>query len=101
MTKDIDKRESESNPTIKFIPSLEYYFRMYASGMEGNDEKACRVFKEFEPKEKVRRLQNELSWIKNSQVSLEVLERIVGKKRFLKYETYESWAAIMLLWLSK
>ena len=41
--------------------------------MSGNDQKAVVVFREYESQEKVRRLQQELQWVKNEQVSEQVL----------------------------
>ena len=98
MTKKEQKSEEQSTE-IKFIPTVDYYNKMYGRNMEGNDQKACSVFRSFESKEKLRRLQSELQWIKNGRVSEPVCDQVIGKSRKAKYQGYVHWSELMLIWL--
>ncbi len=82
------------------LPTLVYYEKMYAKNFEGNDQKALFVFRRYESHEKLRRLQNELVCVKNAQAGMSMCDRIIGKKRKGKYQSYERWASLMLLWLA-
>jgi hypothetical protein len=93
------ENEPEVKNEIKLIPTLDYFQKNYGRSMEGNDMKAVRVFKDYEPAEKVRRLQHELIMIKDQRVSEKVLDAIVGKKRKSKYQGYHLWAERMLMWI--
>lgn len=92
--------DEPSDSRIGFLPTLEYFQRIYSKSMEGADQKAAIVFKNYESQEKLRRLQNELTWIKDGKVSSSACDRIVGKKRKSKHGTYERWAQLMLLWIA-
>lgn len=81
------------------VPTIDYYRKTYANAMGGDDQKAVKVFRDYESQEKFRRLQSELMQVKNSKVRQKVLDRSVGKKRSSKYGSYEKWAGLMLLWL--
>ncbi len=87
--------------SIGFLPTLEYWQKMYGATMDGADQKAAGVFKNYESQEKLRRLQNELSWVKDGKVSSTACDRVVGRKRKAKYGSYQRWAELMLLWISQ
>ena len=93
--------EEHSEKRIAVLPTLEYFQRTYSKTMEGMDDKAIVVFKNYETHEKLRRLQNELTWIKDGKVSASACDRVVGKKRKGKHGSYERWAQLMLLWLAQ
>lgn len=94
-----DDSEGPGEKGVSFLPTLEYFQKTYGISMEGSDQKAVGVFKSYESQEKLRRLQNELSWIKDGKVSASACDRVVGKKRRAKYTSYQRWAQLMLLWL--
>ena len=100
-TNETESAESSGDPaaTIKLIPTIDYFQKNYGRSLEGNDQKAVRVFRDYEPKEKLRRFQHELQQIKDKRVSENVLHAVVGKKRMHKYQGYDRWASLMLMWI--
>jgi hypothetical protein len=90
---------AELKPVVS-IPTIDYFEKTYGRSMEGNDQKAVKVFAEYETKEKIRRLQNELIWIKEGRVPDTTLKAIIGGKRKARYQGYNQWASRMLLWLA-
>lgn len=84
--------------TITHVPTIAYFESNYGRST-ANDKKAVRFFREFESKERLRRLQQELTWLKNGMVTEKVCDSIVGKKRKGKHSTYERWAELMLRWI--
>lgn len=97
---DAGKKDGKAaSKDIAFIPTIEYFHKMYAVSME--DQKAVRVFKEYESHEKLRRLQSELTWVKNGDVSEKAMERVIGKKRAHKFQGYQHWAELMMIWISQ
>ncbi len=100
MSNDFNSDEAESE-LVKFLPTLKDYERRYGVSLAGNDKKALRCFREYESKERVRRLQSELLLIKQGKVTEKACTQVVGKKRLAKYGSYEEWAKLMLLWLSE
>ncbi len=86
---------------ITAIPTIRYYIKSYATSLGGNDKKACEAFKQYESQEKYRRLQNELTWMKEEKVSIRICDELIGKKRSGRYGSYERWAELMLLWLNQ
>lgn len=91
----------ESEGSITAVPTLHDYQKRYALSCSNNDQKAVRLFKEYESMEKVRRLQAELMWVSSGQVYSPVLDSILGKTRKAKYNGYNNWAKLMLLWISQ
>lgn len=85
---------------ISNIPTILYFQISYGRNMEGNDKKALRVFSDFENHEKLRRLQNELSLVKDGKVKSSVCDQTIGKTRKEKYGSYSHWASLMLLWIA-
>lgn len=84
---------------VVLLPAVEYYQKTYAKSLDDNDQKAVRLFREYESQEKVRRLQQELLWIRDGKVKESTCDRLIGKKRKGKYEGYAGWGKLMLLWL--
>ncbi len=96
-----DEESGESpQDLVKIIKTLEHYEKIYGRSADGNDQKAIMNFRMFECKEKVRRLQTELQWVKEGRVSEAVCNQVIGKKRKGKYQTYEHWAGLMLMWIA-
>jgi hypothetical protein len=93
--------DSNREKKLAHLPTIEYFQKTYGKTMEGSDQKAAGVFKDFESQEKLRRFQNELSWVKDGKVSGAACDRVIGKKRKSKYDGYEKWAQLMLLWLAQ
>lgn len=93
--------EPEDHSTITAVPTLDYWFKTYAKSCDGNDQKAIKIFREFESLEKYRRLQSEVLSIKEGKVSKKVLARILTKKREQQYQGYENWAARVLIWMAE
>lgn len=94
-----DESPDNETETIKFIPTIEYFQRMYGASFEGNDRKAVLCYRNYEPREKLRRLQGELMAVKNGKVAPHICEMVIGKKRLQTNKTYEHWAALMLQWI--
>lgn len=88
-------------PSIAGTPTLDYYNKTYARTMDFNDQKALWVFKNYESMERVRQLERELQWVKGKLVKVAVIDRVVGKKREMKYQGSANWAALMLQWLAQ
>ena len=104
MTDDLEHEQAElptesETPVVKLIPTVDYFQKNYGRSLEGNDPKAVRVFRDYEPRERLRRLQHELQLIKENKVSPDVLHAVVGKKRMHKYQGYDRWASLMLMWI--
>lgn len=83
------------------LPVLAYYQKMYAASLGDNDQKAVKLFRDYEPHEKLRRLQFELNAVKNKQATTKACDISIGKKRLSKYQSYSRWAANMLIWFSE
>jgi len=96
----VTEKKEKAEPTIAGIPTLEYYQKTYAVSMDQNDQKAVQIFKDYEAHEKFRRMQQEVMWVRDEKVKTMVLDRVLGKKRKSKYESYKRWAELMLLWMA-
>jgi hypothetical protein len=92
---------ADADGSITSVPTLRYYQKRYAGTLSDNDQKAVRLFKEYENLEMVRRLQSELLWVANGQVYEQALDSNIGKKRKGRYKTYAEWAKLMLQWLAQ
>ena len=64
---------------IKFINAITGYMKTYGLTMEDDDQKAKRVYAQYESRENLMQLKNELIWIKEGRVAESTLEKIVGK----------------------
>ncbi len=95
MKKDPD--DEEELQELKFLPAIQDFQRRYAAST-GNDQKAVRLYREYEPKDRSNRVRNELMAIKKGRVPEKICDNIVGKKRSGKYGSYKHWAELMLLW---
>ncbi len=91
----------DSNKKVSSLPSLEHMIKAYANHNDGNDQKAIDTFNMFETTEKMSRLKNELLWIRDGIVTEQTLERVLGLPRKIKFESYENWAKIMMIWISQ
>lgn len=91
----------QAQGTITAVPTLLYYQKRYGLSCSNNDQKAVRMFKEYESMEKVRRLQAELMWVSSEQVYTPVLDNILGKTRRVKHDGYHKWGKLMLVWLAQ
>ncbi|MCB0344627.1 MAG: hypothetical protein KDD66_05905 [Bdellovibrionales bacterium] len=101
MSKDDLEQPPSGEGMIRFIPTIQYYIRSYGNSAEGNDKKGFETFKMYEAHEKTRRLQTELSWLKSGRVDINVCDNVIGKKRAQKWQSYEHWASLALMWLMK
>lgn len=81
---------------VKALPTLEKYQRLYGKTCDGNDRKAMKLFKEYESRESLQRLTRELHAISTMKVADELCERVVGKTKKAKFESYAKWARMML-----
>ncbi len=91
----------EDQGSISDVPTIRYYQKRYAYSLSNNDQKAARMFKEYEALEMLRRLQAELLWVRNNQVLHTTLDSVLGKTRRSRYRGYDAWAKLMLLWISQ
>jgi len=82
--------------TVKGIPNLDFYRKTYARSCGENDEKAVKIFKEFENTDRVRRVRTELVAVSLGKVSPELCEKILGKNRIVKHESWTRWATMMI-----
>lgn len=99
--KNEEEVENDEDRPVKFIPTIDYYHRTYANSMGYNDIKACKIFKEFESAEKLRRLKTELISVKDNKVIITACDNVIKKKRKVKHQGYDRWAQLMLLWLNQ
>lgn len=91
-----DSPEARPEYPIKGIPTIDFYCKTYARSCGDNDQKAIRIFKEYENQDRVRKLRAELSGVTQSKVSPILLERILGKIRPVKSQSWEKWAQMMI-----
>lgn len=96
-----DPFESGALEQVILLPTLEYYQKAYARSLDNNDQKAVRLFREYESQEKLRRLQQELMWLRDGKVKESTCDRVIGKKRKGKYGGYPGWGRLMLLWFAQ
>ena len=95
--------DDNSNPSpvlTAAIPTINDWEKNYGRSCEGNDQKAVKLFREYESKEKFRRFQFELQLIKDGKVRENVLDDVLGRKRMQKFQGYDGWAKLVLLWLA-
>lgn len=90
------KEEQVRDYPLKGIPNIDFYQKTYGKSCGNNDEKAVKVFKEYENQDRVRRVKAELIGMSLGKVSPELCEKILGKSRKAKYENWEKWAAMMI-----
>ena len=95
------EEQQEPKNYVVAIPTIEYFIKSYARGSSQDDQKAVRVFVEYESREKLTRLRNELSLVKKGQVSPGVCDRIIGPARKARFTTHEAWAGAVTMWSLK
>lgn len=93
------KETSEGRkPKVVFIPTIEFFRKRYAAGTGDTDQRDLGVFKSYETKERFRQLQSELQWVKEDLVDSAVCDKVIGKTRRSRYQSYQNWGRLMLLW---
>lgn len=97
-TPDSKKPPSGEKPKVIFIPTIEFFRKRYAAGTGDTDQRDLGVFKSYETKERFRQLQAELLWVKDGLVDEVVCDKVVGKTRKSRYQSYQNWARLMMLW---
>lgn len=65
------------------------------------DQKAVHEYIECETTEAIFTLRNELMGISEGKFTEENLDKLVGVKRKLMYNSYSEWAKMMLLWIAQ
>ncbi|MBX7145048.1 MAG: hypothetical protein K1X79_11400 [Oligoflexia bacterium] len=78
---------------------ITYWVQNYGMG-EVNDQRAVENFIECETREAVNMLRHELQLIVEGKFKEEILDKLVGVKRKVKYGPYQEWAKLMLLWIA-
>jgi hypothetical protein len=96
----LEAKQQADLGSLKAVPTLDYYEKTYGRSLQ-NDQKAVRVFRDYESSERIKRLQNELVYIKDNRVPSKTLHNILGRKREEKFGGYSKWAALMLMWASQ
>lgn len=86
---------------VTSLPSIEFLIKTYANHSEGNDQKAVENFQRFETTEKMSRLKNELLWIRDGIVTDSTCDRVLGATRKVKFESYDNWARMIMIWISQ
>ncbi|RMG41581.1 MAG: hypothetical protein D6719_08330 [Candidatus Dadabacteria bacterium] len=82
------------------IEKIKYFIEHYGrSGVE--DQRVVEEFFECETAEMVNPLKAQLMQVAQGGIENRILDQIIGKKRQLKHGSYEKWAKLMLLWMSK
>jgi hypothetical protein len=94
---DENKEQGKISSTLSTIRD---YMRVYAHSLDDNDQKAIRIFRQYEPQQKLRRLQDELILVKGDRILENSCDQVIGKKRKGKYHSYSNWASLMLQWMS-
>ena len=92
--------EEEQTASLQALPTIDYFEKKYGRSMQ-NDQKAVKVFRDYESVEKLRRLQNELVYVKEQRVGERTCHFIIGPKRSAKHGGYSHWAQLMLLWIAQ
>lgn len=64
------------------------------------DQRAVETFMDCETTEAVNLLRFELQLLAEGKFKEEVIAKIVGMNRKVKYNSYTEWAKLMLLWMS-
>lgn len=90
------KEREGKDYSFKAIPTVKYYQKTYANSLANNDQKAVKIFKEYEPRDKISRFKTELLAISQERVSPELCAQTVGPKRQGRFGSYSKWAKICL-----
>ena len=81
---------------VKALPTIDRYMKIYGKSCDGNDRKGAGLFKEYEPADQLQRLVRELHAVRTNKAPEALCERIIGKSRKSKYESYSRWATMMI-----
>jgi hypothetical protein len=79
---------------------INYWVKNYGSGGTG-DQRAVQDFMECETTEAVKSLKNELIGLIQGEPDDDMLDHTIGINRKVKYNSYEEWAKLMLLWIAE
>ncbi len=90
-----EPQEKKDYP-MKGIPNLDFYQKTYGRSCGNNDDKAGRVFKEYENADRIKRVKAELIAMSQGKVSPVLCERILGKTRYVKFGSWEKWAIMLI-----
>ncbi len=78
---------------------LRYWVESYGRS-ENPDNSAVHVFMDCETQEAVVSLRGELIAITNGNFRPETMDALLGQKRRVLHESYETWAKRMLQWMA-
>ena len=95
-TANVAEQQVKPDYPVKGLPNLDFYQKTYGKSCGNNDDRAGRVFKEYENNDRIKRVKAELIAISQSKVSPELCERIMGKTRKAKFGTWEKWAIMLI-----
>jgi len=87
----------KEHPSFKF---LREWVMLYGH-KEVPDNIAVQDFVICESKETIKALRAELIAIKNGNFEQASLESFLGRSRLAKFNSFQAWAEIMLLWLAE
>ena len=90
------EEEKKEEPKIGALPTFVTYEKKYANSCAKNDQKATKIFKEYESAELVRRLRGEMMAVAQGKVIEAACDRLIGKNRKIKFGSYEKWGRMML-----
>jgi len=96
-----EKPKSVEEKKINQLPMVKAWETTYGKSCDGNDEKAARLFKEFESAEKLTRLRNELFQLRDGKVADQTALAVVGMRRIGRHTSAANWANLMIIWLNK
>ncbi len=91
-----DTTKSEELPLLQVLPALQFYQKTYAASCGNNDAKAVKLFKEYEARDKLNRLRQELYAVSKGRAAEAVCSRVIGLTRKSKYSGYDKWAVSVL-----
>lgn len=82
-----------------YFKELVFFMENY-NHPESSDQRSIEEFAELEAAERILGLKAEILMVAKDDIDPELLDKVVGKKRQLRYGTYKDWASYMLRWLS-
>ena len=96
-----DDEPSKQEAAVKALPTLEQYMKTYARSCGNNDQKAAKLYAEYEATEKLNRLKREVSQVAQGIVAEATLIRVVGNARCSKFGGFDKWGRMMIGYLNK
>jgi len=91
-----DEPKQEEQTELKALPGLQFYQKTYANSCGNNDAKAIKLFKEYESREKLQRLRQELIAVSKGRASELVCNKLIGLTRKNRCNGYDKWALMVL-----